>query len=100
MLVILQIWRLVARLSWWRGGGGGRGREGSGHDIRCQRQRRRTGPGATTLTGAGTELVVVTSLNMSLDRPELFEPGSAVSAGDVVILTGPAGAGLVVTDNT
>ena len=83
----------------WGGGGGGRG-GGSGHDIRRQRQGRRAGPGATALTGAGTELIVVTSLHVSLDRPELFEPRTAVSAGDEVTRAAPARAGLVVADDT
>ena len=42
----------------------------------------------------------MTSLNVSLYGPELFEPSTAVSAGNIVALTGPSGAGLVVTDNT
>ena len=92
--------RLIGRLDRWGGGGGGGRGGGPGHDIRSERERRRTGPGATALTGAGTELVVVTSLHVSLDRAELFEPGPAVSTGNVVALAAPAWASLVVADNT
>ena len=37
---------------------------------------------------------------MSLYGPELFEPSTAVSAGNEVTRATPAGAGLVVADNT
>ena len=97
MLVIVQVRRLITGLRRW-GGGGGWGR-GSGHDIRCHGERRGAGPGAAALTGAGTELIVVTALNMGLYGAKLFEPSSTVSAGNVVTLAGPTWAGLVVADN-